>query len=143
MHPSWSFTRVIWGVATLLVYVDNVELLQDTDTPVWSFIVLFVVFFVCEIVPIVILLDYSYYMQILVGGFLQEDSDAAPLLTTISSAQNGDRTNTEGDSLLLQRSIQTMDHLLLTSPNNQNQPRRVRFEDTPQAITGDPLLQPS
>lgn len=125
------------------MYVHNVELLQDTDTPVWSFFILFVVFFVCEIVPIVILLDYSYYMQILVGGFLQEESDTAPLLNNGSLAQSDLRVNTEGDSLLLQRSIQTMDHLLLTSPNNQRQSRRVRFEDNAQSVAADPLLQTS
>eukprot|EP00934_Nitzschia_sp_Nitz4_P007728 Nitzschia sp. Nitz4//scaffold16_size188269//184626//185433//NITZ4_001822-RA/size188269-snap-gene-0.152-mRNA-1//-1//CDS//3329538610//7718//frame0 len=56
----WSFTRVIWGVATMLVYVYKIELLQDSDTPTWSFLVLLVLFFVCEILPIVFLLDYSF-----------------------------------------------------------------------------------
>ena len=56
----WSLTRVIWGIATLLVFVYNIELLQDSDTPVWSFVVLLLMFFVCEILPIIALLDYSY-----------------------------------------------------------------------------------
>lgn len=57
----WSLTRVIWGIATLLVFVYNIELLQDSDTPVWSFVVLLLMFFVCEILPIIALLDYSYF----------------------------------------------------------------------------------
>lgn len=56
----WSLTRIVWGIATLLVFVYNIELLQDSDTPVWSFVVLLLMFFVCEILPIIALLDYSY-----------------------------------------------------------------------------------
>ena len=56
----WSFTRFIWGVATLLVFIYKIELLQDSNTPFWSFVVLLLLFFVCEILPIVALLDYSY-----------------------------------------------------------------------------------
>ena len=56
----WSCTRIIWGIATLLVYQYKIELLQDSNTPVWSFVVLLLLFFVCEIIPIVALLDYSY-----------------------------------------------------------------------------------
>ncbi|CAB9507449.1 Protein of unknown function (DUF1084) [Seminavis robusta] len=149
----WSFTRVIWGVATLLVYVDNVELLQDTDTPLWSFVVLFVVFFVCEIVPIVILLDYSYYMHILRGRFLPEtaaESSQQPQhddITPQHHPTNGTHHHHHGeaDSLLLQRPLQTMDHLLLTSPHSitnnttTNHSRRVRFLDAPPEE--DPILE--
>lgn len=56
----WSLTRVIWGIATLLVFVYKIELLQDSNTPVWSFAVLLLMFLVCEILPIIALLDYSY-----------------------------------------------------------------------------------
>lgn len=56
----WSITRLIWGIATLYVFVYNIELLQDSNTPFWSFVVLMLLFFVCEIIPIVALLDYSY-----------------------------------------------------------------------------------
>lgn len=149
----WSTTRVIWGVVSLLVYVDNVELLQDTDTPLWSFIVLFVVFFICEVVPIVVLLDYSYYMQLLMGGsFLASqpqqqnvENDGVPLITPTQYDNNGPR---EGDSLLLQRSIQTMDRLLLTSPRDEggstptNNSRRVRFQDAASQAE-DPFVQPA
>lgn len=60
----WSVTRIIWGVATLLVFIYKIELLQDSHTPVWSFIVLLLLFFVCEILPIVAMLDYSYMNMI-------------------------------------------------------------------------------
>ena len=56
----WSLTRIVWGISTLLVFVYKIELLQDSDTPVWSFLVLLLLFFVCEILPIIVLLDYSY-----------------------------------------------------------------------------------
>lgn len=60
----WSVTRVIWGVATLCVFLFNIELLQDSNTPFWSFVVLLLLFFVCEIVPIIAMLDYSYMNMI-------------------------------------------------------------------------------
>lgn len=60
-------TRIIWGIATLLVYIYNVELLQDSHTPVWSFVVLLLLFLVCEILPIIAMLDYSYTYIIGVG----------------------------------------------------------------------------
>lgn len=60
----WSMTRLGWGVATLLVFVYKIELLQDSHTPFWSFVVLFLLFFVCEIVPIIATLDYSYMNMI-------------------------------------------------------------------------------
>jgi hypothetical protein len=60
----WSFTRLVWGVATLYVYVFNIELLQDSNTPFWSFVVLILLFLVCEIIPIVALLDYSYLSMV-------------------------------------------------------------------------------
>lgn len=47
-------------MATLLVFVYKIELLQDSNTPVWSFVVLLLMFFVCEILPIIAMLDYSY-----------------------------------------------------------------------------------
>ena len=60
----WSVTRIIWGVATLCVFLFNIELLQDSNTPFWSFVVLLLLFFVCEIVPIIAMLDYSYMNMI-------------------------------------------------------------------------------
>jgi len=56
----WTLTRIVWGIATLLVYIYNIELLQDSNTPVWSFLVLLLLFFGCEIIPIIAMLDRSY-----------------------------------------------------------------------------------
>jgi hypothetical protein len=56
----WTFSRLIWGVAMLLVYIFNIELLQESDTPGWSFITLLILFVLCEIVPMIALLDVSY-----------------------------------------------------------------------------------
>ena len=57
-------TRILWGIATLMVFLWNIELLQDSNTPVWSFLVLFLLFFVCEIIPIITLLEDSYFAMI-------------------------------------------------------------------------------
>jgi len=57
-------TRLGWGAATLLVFMYKIELLQDSNTPFWSFVVLFLLFFVCEIIPIIATLDYSYMNMI-------------------------------------------------------------------------------
>lgn len=143
----WSFTRVIWGVATLLVYIHDVELLQDTDTPARSFALLFVVFFVCEILPIVILLDYSYYMQLITRCFRRLSSDdGEPQLTSHDNTLDliHERADTESDSLILQRPLNTVDHLLLTSPRDGimdtgHRLRRVRFQDATH-VADDPLL---
>jgi hypothetical protein len=128
---------------------------------------MFIVFFICEIAPIVVLLDYSYYMQTLMrGGFLTSQAtslagDDASLLSDQDyyparqpgNTNNSTRLNstsmpadTEGDSLLLQRQLPTMDHLLLSTPSNvasqqpgsRNQSRRVRFQADG---TDDPLLE--
>eukprot|EP00550_Attheya_septentrionalis_P007757 CAMPEP_0198282012 /NCGR_PEP_ID=MMETSP1449-20131203/1888_1 /TAXON_ID=420275 /ORGANISM="Attheya septentrionalis, Strain CCMP2084" /LENGTH=363 /DNA_ID=CAMNT_0043978081 /DNA_START=236 /DNA_END=1327 /DNA_ORIENTATION=+ len=60
----WSLSRLLFGAAMLLVFTQNIELLQDSNTPVWSFFVLFLLFFGCEILPIVAMLDYSYMNMI-------------------------------------------------------------------------------
>jgi hypothetical protein len=80
----WSTTRIIWGVATLLVFIYNVELLQDSHTPVWSFVVLLLLFLVCEILPIIAMLDYSYTSMIGIEqrpddlSFFETDSPIRP-----------------------------------------------------------------
>ena len=60
----WSMTRILSGIATLLVFLWNIELLQDSHTPVGSFAVVFLLFFVCEIIPIIALLDNSYFAML-------------------------------------------------------------------------------
>jgi hypothetical protein len=52
------------GVATLLVFIHNIELPQDSNAPAWSFVVPLLLFVVCEILPIVALLDCSYFNMV-------------------------------------------------------------------------------
>mmetsp|Transcript_13500 Transcript_13500/g.19910 ORF Transcript_13500/g.19910 Transcript_13500/m.19910 type:complete len:348 (-) Transcript_13500:45-1088(-) len=66
----WSVTRLVWGMATLAVFLCHIELLQDSHTPMWSFVVLFLLFVVCEIIPIIAMLDYSYMNMITIPSFL-------------------------------------------------------------------------
>ena len=101
------------------------------------------VFFVCEILPIIILLDYSYYARILQPD---DDIDLAALRRSavvdaganVLVENDDERPETERDTLLYHRSLNnTIDHLLLTSPrdgpiiDSRNRLRRVRFVDTP------------
>lgn len=65
----WSVTRLVWGMATLAVFLCHIELLQDSHTPMWSFVVLFLLFVVCEIIPIIAMLDYSYMNMIAIPSF--------------------------------------------------------------------------
>lgn len=59
----WSVARILWGIAMLFIYMWKVELLQSTtengDTN-YSFILLLFLFVICEIIPILTMLDYSY-----------------------------------------------------------------------------------
>lgn len=56
----WSVSRIIWGISTLSLYFRNVDLLRPTQSGIWSPLVLFVLFVLCEIAPIVVLVDYSF-----------------------------------------------------------------------------------
>lgn len=78
----WSLSRVVWGSAMLVIYMENVELLQDSKTPVLSAVVLFFLFLFCEIIPIVIMLDYSYMNMV---GF---ESGASRDMNALASGQN-------------------------------------------------------
>ena len=117
----WSLTRVVWGIATLLVFVYNIELLQDSDTPVWSFVVLLLMFFVCEILPIIVLLDYSYLPLV---GLERLDMRWA---------------DEQGETLTDPRTSTNM-HSTTTASISSNSPARsVRWHDD---SLGDPLLPP-
>jgi len=54
----WSLTRIVWGVAMLLAWTHDIDLL--TSQGGWSPIILFVLLFFCEIIPIIALMDYSF-----------------------------------------------------------------------------------
>mmetsp|Transcript_1935 Transcript_1935/g.2860 ORF Transcript_1935/g.2860 Transcript_1935/m.2860 type:complete len:356 (-) Transcript_1935:354-1421(-) len=57
----WTLARVVWAVAFLVVYFNNIELLEDSDTPWWSFI-LIVLYLACEVVPIYFMLQAFDYI---------------------------------------------------------------------------------
>mmetsp|Transcript_2192 Transcript_2192/g.4789 ORF Transcript_2192/g.4789 Transcript_2192/m.4789 type:complete len:354 (+) Transcript_2192:93-1154(+) len=52
----WSLSRIVWGVAMLLAWIHDIDLL--TSQGGWS-LVLFVLLLFCEIVPIIALMDYN------------------------------------------------------------------------------------
>ena len=78
----WCLSRLVWGSSMLVIYVENVELLQDSLTPVLSAVVLLLLFLLCEISPIVILLDYSYMQMV---GF---ESGASRDMNALASRMN-------------------------------------------------------
>lgn len=57
----WSISRIVWAIAMLIVFIYGIELLQDSF---WTPIVLFLLLLFCEIVPILAMLDYSFYQII-------------------------------------------------------------------------------
>merc|ERR1719253_375873 len=59
----WSVARLLWGFAMLFIYIWNIELLQSTTESGkanYSFVLLLFLFVICEIIPILTMLDYSY-----------------------------------------------------------------------------------
>ena len=59
MTAFWSVGRIVWGVAMLFIYRHDVDLLRPTGSG-WSPIVLFLLLVLCEIAPIIVLMDYSF-----------------------------------------------------------------------------------
>mmetsp|Transcript_40248 Transcript_40248/g.49035 ORF Transcript_40248/g.49035 Transcript_40248/m.49035 type:complete len:307 (-) Transcript_40248:101-1021(-) len=55
----WSVARLLWAITALVSYVFNVDLLRDARS-LLSALGIFAFFMVCEIVPIIAMLDYSY-----------------------------------------------------------------------------------
>jgi len=56
----WSASRITWAIAMLTVFIYGIELLQDSNSPYLTPIMLFVLLLLCEILPILCMLDYSY-----------------------------------------------------------------------------------
>jgi len=77
----WSATRVLWGLGMLYVFLANVELLQDSQTPFRSATALFLLLLTCEIIPVLVLLDYSYMS---IAGF---ESGATRDMSALASGQ--------------------------------------------------------
>ena len=55
----WTLARLAWAISFLVVYINNIELLEDSDTPWWSFILLSL-YLLCEVVPIYYMLKISF-----------------------------------------------------------------------------------
>lgn len=57
---QWSVTRLLWGLGMIYVFIENIELLQDSQAPFLSATALLLMLVACEIGPLFILLDYFY-----------------------------------------------------------------------------------
>jgi len=55
----WSVSRIVWGVAMLVLYISDVDLLRPEGKD-WHAIILFLLLVFCEIAPIIVLMDYSF-----------------------------------------------------------------------------------
>ncbi|KAL7494197.1 hypothetical protein ACHAWT_006276 [Skeletonema menzelii] len=53
----WSLSRVVWGISMLMAWTHDIDLL--TSQGGWSPIILFFLLLLCEIVPIIALMDYN------------------------------------------------------------------------------------
>ncbi|KAL7540053.1 hypothetical protein ACHAWF_006574 [Thalassiosira exigua] len=86
----WSVGRIIWGIAMLIIYIQDVDLLRPGGSG-WSPILFFLLLVFCEIAPIIVLCDYSFMT-------LFEFSDAATReMSSLTSRASG-RSMREGDN---------------------------------------------
>jgi len=76
----WSVTRIIWGISSLIFYIHDVDLLRPQAG--WLPIVLFLLLLLTEILPIIILMDYSFMTMV---GF--QDS-ATREMTSLATGQH-------------------------------------------------------
>ena len=60
MFHLWTLSRVVWAFGFLFAFIYDIELLEDSKAPVLTPILLFLLLFFCEILPILTMLDYSY-----------------------------------------------------------------------------------
>jgi hypothetical protein len=97
----WSISRMLWGVSTLTLYYRNVDLLRPTTSGTWSPVILFILFVVCEIAPIIVLMDYSF-MTIFefADSATRELSSLATGRHSLLSADNADEAVREGGDFL-------------------------------------------
>jgi len=56
----WSITRILWAMAMFSVFLDDKMNLIRNDSVATTYLYLFFLFFICEILPIIAMLDYSY-----------------------------------------------------------------------------------
>ena len=97
----WSISRMLWGISTLTLYYRNVDLLRPTTSGTWSPLILFILFVVCEIAPIIVLMDYSF-MTIFefADSATRELSSLATGRHSLLSADNADEAVREGGDFL-------------------------------------------
>lgn len=55
----WTCTRIIWGISFLVIYVQDIDLLRPKAAG-RSPLALFVLLVLCEVAPMIGLLDYSF-----------------------------------------------------------------------------------
>ena len=146
----WTVTRLTWGIATLLVYQYKIELLQDSHTPVWSFLVLLLMFLVCEILPIVALLDYSYLSMIGIelveiwstdGGTTRNNDLGQSTLNTASTSTNGSIDGGFDEERSVSSAQVRMGPLLAAVMPTPPRRRVVRWQD--ESSSTQPLLDES
>ena len=53
----WSLSRVVWGISMLLAWIHDIDMLTSQNG--WSPIILFFLLLLCEIIPIIALMDYN------------------------------------------------------------------------------------
>ncbi|KAL3796967.1 hypothetical protein HJC23_000720 [Cyclotella cryptica] len=55
----WSLTRIVWGISMLVIYIRDVDLLRPSEGG-WAPIFFLLLLILCEIAPVIILMDYSF-----------------------------------------------------------------------------------
>eukprot|EP00553_Chaetoceros_curvisetus_P013774 CAMPEP_0204637762 /NCGR_PEP_ID=MMETSP0717-20131115/37501_1 /ASSEMBLY_ACC=CAM_ASM_000666 /TAXON_ID=230516 /ORGANISM="Chaetoceros curvisetus" /LENGTH=160 /DNA_ID=CAMNT_0051657277 /DNA_START=79 /DNA_END=561 /DNA_ORIENTATION=- len=83
----WTISRILWAIAFLVVFVFQIELLHSSKNPVLSPILLISLFVFCEIMPIIVMLDYSY-IQII--GFERDNGRNQRVDTLVEQDFNGE-----------------------------------------------------
>ncbi len=83
----WTVSRILWAIAFLVVFVYQIELLHSSKYPVLSPILLISLFVLCEITPIIVMLDYSYMQMI---GFERDDGRNQCVDALVEQDFNGD-----------------------------------------------------
>ena len=96
----WSVGRIVWGVSMLFIYRHDVDLLRPTGNG-WSPIVLFLLLVLCEIAPIIVLMDYSFMT---IFNFAEQATQQLSSLATgrhVLTADGLDEAAPRGDEALL------------------------------------------
>ena len=129
----WSLSRIIWATGFLLIFIYDIELLEDSQAPILTPILLFLLFFFCEILPIFTMLDYSYVQ--IVGFEAVARRDMNSLASNQALLRNNELPNDEDCSLSAISygpTISSLDHLSVASS---------RCSDMMESLDSQPLLE--